>query len=63
MVSQNNNSPRKANRNRVNSPTAWIIGGAILVVLLGGLFFYDGRDATPKSGDNPVNVLTGKPAK
>jgi hypothetical protein len=63
MAFQNNNSPRKPNRNRVNSPTAWIMGGAILVVLLGGLFFYDGRDATPKSGDNPVNVITGKPNK
>jgi hypothetical protein len=42
----------------INSPTGWIVGGAIIVLLLGGLFFYGGRDNVPKSGDNPPNVVT-----
>jgi hypothetical protein len=45
-------------RTAVNSPFGWAIGGVFLVLLLGILFFYDGRDGTKKSGANPPNVVS-----
>jgi hypothetical protein len=56
MANRQDNFP--SSTKRVNSPTAWVIGGAILLLLIGGLFFYDGRDNVPKSGDNPPNVVS-----
>jgi hypothetical protein len=59
MADGNDEIRRKVNdTNRVNSPLAWAIGGVFLVLLLGGLFFYDGRDGSTKSGSNPPNVVS-----
>lgn len=41
---------------RVN--TGWIIGGAILVLLLSLSVFYTGRGTHAKSGANPPNAVT-----
>jgi hypothetical protein len=59
MADGNDEIRRKVNdTNHVNSPLAWAIGGAFLVVLLGVLFFYDGRDGSPNSDSNPPNVVS-----
>jgi hypothetical protein len=60
MADGNDDLRRKVNdTNRVvNSPFGWTIGGVFLVLLLGILFFYDGRDGSKKSGANPPNVVS-----
>jgi hypothetical protein len=56
MTSNENRGSKK----RLNSPTGWIAGGVFLIVLLGVLFFYDGRAGTTStSGSNPPNVVSG----
>jgi hypothetical protein len=59
MANENDEIRQKVNdTSRVNSPLAWGIGGVFLVMLLGILFFYDGRDGSTKSGSNPPNVVS-----
>jgi hypothetical protein len=51
MVFPNNNGTN-------NITTGWAIGGAILLLLLGLSFFYNGRGTSSKSGENPPNAVT-----
>ncbi len=41
-----------------NSTMGWAIGGAILALLIGLSFFYNGRGTSSKSGENPPNAVT-----
>ena len=59
MIDRNGDLRRRVNDTiRVNSPLAWAFGAVFLAVLLGALFFYDGRDGSTKSGSNPPNVVS-----
>ncbi len=56
MVFPNDNPTRKTS-NINNKRNGWIIGAAILVLLLGLSVFYTGR-GTHSKGENPPNSIT-----
>jgi hypothetical protein len=41
------------------SIAGWIVGFTFLIALGGVLLLYNGEDGSPKSGDNPPNVVSG----
>jgi hypothetical protein len=47
------NSRKLNDTARTNSPTVWAISAMFLIALLAVLFFYNGSDNHPKSGENP----------
>jgi hypothetical protein len=51
------NDPSRRTNNMNNITAGWVIGGAILVLLV-SLSIYTGPDTHTKSRDNPLNVVT-----
>lgn len=53
---------RKANdAKRINSPIGWAVGAVFVLLVLGWLFFYDGRGGGQTTADpaRAPNVVTG----
>ena len=61
MAFPDDTPPEGANNMRYKIRPAtigWVVGGAILLVLLSLSFFYTGRGTHPKSGENSGNTAT-----
>jgi hypothetical protein len=53
------NSPRRPDYLRhINSRTGWTTGIAIILILIGIIFFLDGRGTSTNVGENPPNPAT-----
>jgi hypothetical protein len=50
-------SDTRLKKDTQRSPTAWVLGVALLAALLAAIFFYDGRDAKTVPTSGPPNVV------
>ena len=63
MVMPNDNEPprRRSNLQRINSRTGWTPAIAIILILIGVIFFLDGRGTSTNTGEHPPNPTTQTP--
>jgi hypothetical protein len=57
MAIYENKNSAPTDTQRARSPFTWLVGVVFLIVLLGALFLYNGRDSKTAPGPNTPNVV------